>query len=248
MSSNIVYGIHAVESLLKRNTASIAHVFLLSGEGGGRRLTALKAQLEEKSVKCILLSRKALDEKTRNGAHQGVVAEVDVIKRENTETLDEILTRCGNKAFLLVLDSVQDPHNLGACLRSADAAGIDAVIIAKNKSAKMTPVVRKVACGAAETVPLIEVTNLARTLRELKDRGIWLVGTDGDAKKTLYETSLTGPVAVVAGNEGSGMRRLTKEHCDFLVKIPLQGTVSSLNVSVATGIVLFEVLRQRQAG
>ena len=146
-----------------------------------------------------------------------------------------------------MLDGVTDPHNLGACLRNADAAGVDAIIVPKDKSAKLNGTVRKVACGAAETVPLVYVTNLARTLREIKEQGVWVVGTAGETDTEVFDAKLTGPMAIVMGAEGAGMRRLTKEHCDELVKIPMVGTVSSLNVSVATGICLFEVLRQRKA-
>jgi 23S rRNA (guanosine2251-2'-O)-methyltransferase len=145
-----------------------------------------------------------------------------------------------------VLDGVQDPHNLGACLRSADAAGVAAVIVPRDRAAGLTPVVRKVAAGAAETVPLVSVVNLARTLRELKERGIWLTGTDDSADKSLYDVDLTGPLALVMGSEGEGMRRLTRECCDQLVSIPMGGAVESLNVSVAAGVVLFEAVRQRR--
>jgi 23S rRNA (guanosine2251-2'-O)-methyltransferase len=153
-----------------------------------------------------------------------------------------------DKPLLLVLDGVTDPHNLGACLRSADAAGVTAVIVPKDNAASITPVVRKVACGAAEVVPFIQVTNLARTLKQLQDARVWIVGTTGEADESLYQQDLKGPIAIVMGAEGAGMRRLTKEHCDFLVKLPMAGSVSSLNVSVATGICLFEAVRQRQAG
>lgn len=140
-----------------------------------------------------------------------------------------------------------DPHNLGACLRTADAAGATAVIVPKDKSATLTPVVRKVACGAAEVIPLVAVTNLARTLEKLQQRGLWVVGTAGEAEQEIYQQDLTGPLVVIMGAEGKGMRRLTREHCDFLVKLPMAGSVSSLNVSVATGVCLFEAVRQRQA-
>ncbi len=148
--------------------------------------------------------------------------------------------------LLLVLDGVTDPHNLGACLRSADAAGVAAVIVPRDRAVGLTPVVRKVAAGAAETVPLVQVVNLARTLRELKERGVWLVGTADDAARTLYDVDLSGPTALVLGSEGEGMRRLTREACDELVSIPMAGAVESLNVSVATGVALFEAVRQRR--
>jgi 23S rRNA (guanosine2251-2'-O)-methyltransferase len=147
--------------------------------------------------------------------------------------------------FLLILDGVQDPHNLGACFRSADAAGVHAIIAPKDKAVGITPVVSKVACGAAETVPFIQVTNLARTMEMLKEQGVWLYGAAGEAEQTVYQTKLTGAIGIVMGAEGDGMRRLTRETCDVLLKIPMHGTVSSLNVSVATGIFLFEVVRQR---
>jgi len=138
------------------------------------------------------------------------------------------------------------PHNLGACIRSADAAGVDAVVVPKDKSADLTPTARKVACGAAEVMPFARVTNIARTLDALKARNVWVFGTAGEAEKTIYDNDLTGPMALVMGAEGTGLRRLTREHCDFLVKLPMSGSVSSLNVSVATGVCLFEVLRQRR--
>jgi 23S rRNA (guanosine2251-2'-O)-methyltransferase len=149
--------------------------------------------------------------------------------------------------FLLILDGVTDPHNLGACLRTADAVGVQAVIVPKDKSASLSPTVRKVACGAAETVPLVRVTNLARFMRGLRDDGVWLIGTAGEAGSTLYQADFKGAVALVMGAEGKGMRRLTREHCDLLINIPMQGQVDSLNVSVATGVCLYEALRQRLA-
>ena len=148
-------------------------------------------------------------------------------------------------AFLLILDNVTDPHNLGACLRSADAAGVHGVIAPKDKAVGLTSTVSKVACGAAETVPFYQVTNLARTLKELQERGIWLYGTAGEASESVFKTDLKGPIAIVMGAEGKGLRRLTRESCDHLINIPMTGSVSSLNVSVATGICLFEAVRQR---
>jgi len=158
-----------------------------------------------------------------------------------------LLDRTETPPLILVLDGVTDPHNLGACLRTADAAGATAVIVPKDKSATLTPVVRKVACGAAEVIPLVAVTNLARTLEKLQQRGLWVVGTAGEAEQEIYQQDLTGPLVMIMGAEGKGMRRLTREHCDFLVKLPMSGSVSSLNVSVATGVCLFEAVRQRQA-
>ena len=159
--------------------------------------------------------------------------------------LDELLDRATAPPLLLVLDGVQDPHNLGACLRTADAAGASAVIVPRDRAAGLTPTVRKVASGAAETMPLIQVVNLARTLRWLKEREIWIVGADDQAPKSLFETHLTGALALVLGAEGAGLRRLTRENCDLLVAIPMAGAVESLNVSVAAGVLLFEAARQR---
>jgi 23S rRNA (guanosine2251-2'-O)-methyltransferase len=162
-----------------------------------------------------------------------------------TLTIDQFLETLETAPFLLVLDGVQDPHNLGACLRTAEAAGIHAVIVPENNSASLTPVARKVASGAAEVLPVFRVTNLARTLSQLKERGIWLIGAAMEGKQTVFEADLKGPLAIVMGAEGTGLRRLTSETCDSLVKIPMHGTVASLNVSVATGIFLFEAVRQR---
>jgi 23S rRNA (guanosine2251-2'-O)-methyltransferase len=161
--------------------------------------------------------------------------------------LSEILRNLTEPPFLLLLDNIQDPHNLGACLRSADAAGVHAVIVPKDRSVSLTPVVRTVACGAAEKIPFVQVTNLARTMDQLREAGIWMVGAAGEAAQDLYQIDLTGPLGIVTGAEGSGLRRLTREKCDFLVRIPMFGSVESLNVSVATGVCLFEAVRQRLA-
>jgi len=182
------------------------------------------------------------------GRHQGVVAEVEPRAGDPETQLEEALEAAAGPPLLLVLDGVQDPHNLGACLRSADAAGVAAVIVPRDRAAGLTPVVRKVAAGAAESVPLVAVINLARTLRQLKERGVWLVGTDDAAGRSLFEADLTGPVALVMGSEGEGLRRLTRDCCDQLVSIPMAGAVESLNVSVAAGVALFEAVRQRAAG
>ena len=170
------------------------------------------------------------------------------IRARALSKLPELLERLEGTPLLLVLDGVTDPHNLGACLRSADAAGVQAVIIPRDRSAGLTPVVRKVACGAAETVPLVAVTNLARTLKSLQQRGLWVVGAAGEAEQLIYQVDMRVPTVIVMGAEGSGLRRLTREHCDYLAKLPMAGSVSSLNVSVATGICLFEAVRQRGTG
>ncbi len=203
-------------------------------------------ELQAFGISIQQMGRKALDDKAKGANHQGVIARVKPAKPLNENDLDTILAK-HEQPLLLVLDGVTDPHNLGACLRNADAAGVAAVIVPKDKSAPMTATVSKVACGAAETVPLVRVTNLARTMRALQEQGVWFVGTAGEAKHDIYQAKLTGPLAIVMGAEGDGMRRLTRETCDDLIKIPMAGSVSSLNVSVASGICLFEAVRQRLA-
>jgi len=247
MAPPVAYGIHAVRVLLTRHPQRVRRVLLAGGRDAGRvaeiRALALGAGVQVASADDAQLAKLAEGER-----HQGVVAEV-VPRAGDPETqLEEALEAAGTAPLLLVLDGVQDPHNLGACLRSADAAGVAAVIVPRDRAAGLTPVVRKVAAGAAETVPLVSVVNLARTLRDLKARGIWLVGTDDAADKSLYEADLKGPLALVMGSEGEGMRRLTRECCDQLVSIPMAGAVESLNVSVATGVALFEAVRQRSSG
>jgi len=192
----------------------------------------------------IQTSRQRLDGMAPEGRHQGVVAKV-AAALALPHTLDGVLEGLSEPALLLVLDGVQDPHNLGACLRVADAMGAHAVIAPKDRAAGLNPTVRKVASGAAETIPFITVTNLARTLRELQDLGIWVVGTAGESENDLFGMKLDGPLALVLGAEGEGLRRLTRENCDQLARIPMFGTVESLNVSVAAGMCLFEARRQR---
>ncbi|SUT96416.1 23S rRNA (guanosine-2'-O-)-methyltransferase [[Actinobacillus] rossii] len=243
MSENI-YGIHAVKSFLDRTPERIIEVFVLKGRED-KRLQPLLNELHSLGVSVQFLNRQTLDNKANGEVHQGVIARVQLAKELNENDLDVILANKQNP-FLLVLDGVTDPHNLGACLRTADAAGVDAVIVPKDKSAQLTSIARKVACGAAEVVPLIRVTNLARTLRDIQqNHNIWVVGTAGEATETIYQTKLTGALALVMGAEGDGMRRLTRECCDQLISIPMAGSVSSLNVSVATGVCLFEIVRQR---
>lgn len=243
MSENI-YGIHAVKSFLDRTPERIIEVFVLKGRDD-KRLQPLLNELHNLGISVQFLNRQSLDNKANGEVHQGIIARVQPAKELNENDLDVILANKQNP-FLLVLDGVTDPHNLGACLRTADAAGVDAVIVPKDKSAQLTSIARKVACGAAEVVPLIRVTNLARTLRDIQqNHNVWIVGTAGEASETIYQTKLTGALALVMGAEGDGMRRLTRECCDQLISIPMAGSVSSLNVSVATGVCLFEILRQR---
>ncbi|WP_405128174.1 23S rRNA (guanosine(2251)-2'-O)-methyltransferase RlmB [Pseudoalteromonas sp. PB2-1] len=245
MSNELIFGFHSVVAILAKEPERFLEIYALKGRED-KRLNPVIDQARKFGISVQFMQRKALDNKANGEQHQGIIANVKAARMYNEKDLDEIIAR-EETPFLLVLDGITDPHNLGACLRSADAAGVHAIIVPKDKSAKLNGTARKVACGAAETVPLVQVTNLARTLREIKDAGVWVVGTAGETDTELFDANLTGPMAVVMGAEGDGMRRLTREHCDLLVKIPMAGTVSSLNVSVATGICLFEVLRQRNA-
>jgi 23S rRNA (guanosine2251-2'-O)-methyltransferase len=248
-----IYGLHAVDGLLRNKPKSVQRLWVQSGRED-KRIAALVALAQNQGVPVARQPRQDLDGMV-SGRHQGVVAEAfdtPVSGDTNQSNLwqeQDLLRLVDNKEgplLLLVLDGVTDPHNLGACLRSADAAGVDAVVVPKDKSADLTPTVRKVACGAAEVVPFVRVTNISRTLQALQERGVWLYGTAGESEKTIYDSDLSGSIALVMGAEGSGLRRLTREQCDFLVNLPMSGSVSSLNVSVATGICLFEIVRQRR--
>lgn len=245
MSEEFIFGWHAVEAVLKREPERLQQVWIQTGRED-RRVKTVTDALNDLGVPWKVVHRKELDQRV-SGVHQGVVAAVSESREWSEDDLLAMLAGSDKPPFLLILDGVTDPHNLGACLRTADAVGVQAVVVPKDKSASLSPTVRKVACGAAETVPLVRVTNLARFLRTIKDDGVWLIGTAGEAGSTLYQADFTGPVALVMGAEGKGMRRLTREHCDLLINIPMLGHVDSLNVSVATGVCLYEALRQRLA-
>ena len=243
--TNRVVGHHAVTELLRQQPEAILEL-LVQSDRRDRRMQELRDLAKSNKIGVQEMSKAELDKLGVRG-HQGVVATVSGGKDALAEQdLTALLAKAESAPLLLVLDGVTDPHNLGACLRSADAAGVTAVIVPKDKAVGLTPVVRKVASGAAETVPLVVVTNLARCLQSLQEQGVWLVGTDDEATVSLYEQDLTGPLAIVMGSEGAGLRRLTRECCDHLVSIPMAGELSSLNVSVATGVTLFEAVRQRQ--
>ncbi len=244
MSKTVIYGIHAVESALRNDPDNVGRIWV-DRQVRNNRLRGLLALLETSGLATIPTDTEQLSKYANTHRHQGVVAEYTRAKSYTEHDLYELLEHLDEPAFLLVLDGVTDPHNLGACLRSCDGAGVHAVIVPRDNATGITPTARKVASGAAETVPLITVTNLARTLDQLKERGIWLTGTSDTAEQTLFQANLKGPMALVMGAEDKGVRRLTEERCDFLVSIPMQGQVSSLNVSVATGICLFEAMRQR---
>lgn len=242
-----VFGYHAVESLLRHDPGRIQLIYL-QAERADRRMMGLSELAENQGVAIRRVPRAELDDLV-SGRHQGVVAIVSGQPSASAEGLDEsalmALVERTERPLLLILDGVTDPHNLGACLRSADGAGVTAVIFPKDKNADMTAVARKVASGAADTTPWVRVSNLARTMEALKARGVWMIGTAGDAAQSLYQQDFTGSCAIVMGSEGAGLRRLTRDLCDFLVSLPMAGSVSSLNVSVAAGVCLFEAVRQR---
>lgn len=242
---NNIFGLHAVAALLKKNPQQILKLFVLK-DRHDQKIETLLNEARKHSIQIELSTRAQLDALAHNQNHQGVIAVCEENKNLSESDLDTLLDQLTTSPFLLILDGVQDPHNLGAILRTADAAGVHMVIAPKDNSVGLTPTVFKVASGAAETVPFIQVTNLVRTIDKLKQRNIWVMGAAEEAEKTLFQANLTGAVAIVLGAEGKGLRRLTKEHCDQLLKIPMQGSVSSLNVSVAAGIFLFEVVKVRQ--
>ena len=241
-NARYLIGFHAVTARLRQQPTSVEAIYVASGRSDRRERELIdRAGLAGVAIHAV--DDKRLDAMAGSDRHQGVVALVEAGVPQ--QTLEEVLEAVVEPPLLLVLDGVTDPHNLGACLRSADAFAAHAVIVPKDRAVGVNATVAKAASGAADTVPVISVTNLARTLRELKDRGVWLVGAASDGNENLFAADLSGPIAWVLGAEGSGMRRLTRESCDRLVSIPLMGTVASLNVSVATGICLFETRRQR---
>lgn len=243
-----VFGQHAVRQVFKNDISRVLELWVQEGRDEAK-LQNLLNQAQQQGITIQRVAKKTLDKLSENGHHQGIVIRCKKSSPLPIQTtVEEFLASLTVPPFLLVLDEVQDPHNLGACLRTADAAGIHAVIVPKNRACQLTPIVRKVASGAAEVVPLIQVTNLARTLRWLQEQNIWLVGADGESQTRLFDIPLTGSLALVLGAEGKGLRRLTRESCDVLVQIPMFGQVESLNVSVAAGICLYEAVRQRSVG
>jgi 23S rRNA (guanosine2251-2'-O)-methyltransferase len=241
--ARLIYGFHAVISRLRQSAASVKEIYLDTSRDD-RRARDLAQLAQERGVRVMAADGARLDGMTQHARHQGVVARVEGAGR--ARDLESVLDGLAEPALLLILDGVTDPHNLGACLRVADAMGVHAVVAPKDRAAGISPIVEKVASGAADTVPFISVTNLARTMRELKEREIWLIGADQGAEHDLYSVKLQGSLAWVLGAEGEGMRRLTRENCDELVRIPMLGTVESLNVSVSAGICLAETRRQRR--
>jgi 23S rRNA (guanosine2251-2'-O)-methyltransferase len=243
-AERVVFGFHTVLARLRADPKSVLEVFLDEARKDARAKD-FAAQVERAGARLMRVSSARLEGMAGGGRHQGVVARIAVTSEK--QTLEELLEGLSVPPLLLVLDGITDPHNLGACLRVANAAGVHAVVAPKDHAAGINATVSKVASGAAEITPYYMVTNLARTLADLKDRNIWIVGTDERAEKTLYEADLPESIAWVIGAEGPGMRRLTRESCDLLVRIPMQGQVESLNASVASGICLFESVRRRLA-
>ncbi|GAB3485069.1 23S rRNA (guanosine(2251)-2'-O)-methyltransferase RlmB [Marinomonas epiphytica] len=245
-----IYGIHAVENALSQQPDRIKEVRFQEGRDD-KKTQRLMQLCKKAKVRYSTAARRDLDQlftkHKERIVHQGVVAFTEMTKAGDEADLHRYVDGLQTNPLLVILDGVTDPHNLGACLRSADAAGAHAVIIPKDKSASLNATVSKVACGAAESMAVFAVTNLARTMKKLQDQGVWIFGTAGEATQTVYEQDLTIPSAIVMGAEGDGMRRLTREQCDYLVKLPMAGVVSSLNVSVATGVCLYEAVRQRSA-
>jgi 23S rRNA (guanosine2251-2'-O)-methyltransferase len=242
-----IYGWHTIISTLKLNPNNLQRIFLQKNRKDIRaqEVMDLASKLH---IPLEIIERDELDTLAQKGKHQGVVGFLNAASSValNENHLDVLLSQLSAPRLILVLDEIQDPHNLGACLRTADASGVQVVLIPKDKSCEITPLVRKVASGAAEKIPVIAVTNLSRVLEKLKSLGFWIYGLAGEASDSLYQTQFDEHCVIVLGAEGQGMRRLTKEKCDFLLRIPMKGHVESLNVSVACGITLFEVVRQQQ--
>ena len=244
MKLSKLFGLHSVQAALDYSPNKIHKAWVDSGRQD-KRLAQAVDDLLALGIEPEKVDRKKLDRLSDNNNHQGIVIEVEMPGEMSESDLKTAVENLSETALFLVLDNVQDPHNLGACLRTADATGVHGVIITKDNATGITPTVCKVASGAAETVPVYQVTNLSRTLRWLKGEGLWIMGAAGETAETVYKTDFTVPMALVVGAEGKGLRRLTKEQCDVLVSVPMKGQVDSLNLSVATGVLLYEAVRQR---
>jgi len=244
MSLAKIFGVHAAQSALDYSPKKIQQAWV-DQKRQDERVQGIIKGLRNLVVGVEKADRKKLDNLSKGGNHQGIVLEVEMPAVLSEDQFKAAVENCKETPFWLILDHVQDPQNLGACLRIADAAGVQGVIVTKDQAVGITPTVCKVASGAAETVPVYQVTNLSRTMSWLKEQGIWIAGAAGEAEKNIYQTDVNMPIALVMGAEEKGLRRLTREQCDFLVKIPMQGSVDSLNVSVAAGVMIYEIFRQR---
>ena len=245
MSEQLIYGIHAVNAVLNKSSSRIRKL-VINKDRNDKRIRALRDKLSGYDFALEEVSANEMQKRYPDFVHQGVVAYVSKSATYTEKDIAGLLDKSSDKSLILILDGITDPHNLGACLRAADAAGVNFVIIPKDKSAEVTPLVSKIASGAAEFVPVIKVTNLVRTIKQLKSLGVWIYGTHLDAQQSLYDVDLTGNTAIIMGSEGSGMRRLTAEECDVLCDLPMHGSVGSLNVAVACGGCLYEAVRQRR--
>jgi 23S rRNA (guanosine2251-2'-O)-methyltransferase len=247
MNEHYVYGLHAVSALLANPHRTTKKLFI-SQDRLDKRFSDILEQAIQSGICIEKLSVQQMNQRFSGFVHQGMVASASLLPEYTESHLSALLESSKKPGLILILDGITDPHNLGACLRTADATGVDFVIIPKDKSASITPVVSKVACGAAELVPLVRVTNLVRSIDILKEQGVWTYGAASEAGCSLYQINCIDTIAIVMGAEGQGLRRLTREHCDGLFSLPMLGGVASLNVSVATGVSLYEVLRQRKEG
>jgi 23S rRNA (guanosine2251-2'-O)-methyltransferase len=244
MSLAKIFGVHAALAALDYAPKKIKQGWV-DQKRQDERVQSLVKGLQKHNIRAEKADRKKLDNLSKGGNHQGIILEVEMPAMRSESDLKAVVESGKQVPFWLILDHVQDPQNLGACLRTADAAGVQGVIVTKDQAVGITPTVCKVASGAAETVPVYQVTNLSRTISWLKEQGIWIAGAAGESEQTIYATDVNMPLALVMGAEEKGMRRLTREQCDFLVKIPMQGSVESLNVSVAAGVMIYEIYRQR---
>jgi 23S rRNA (guanosine2251-2'-O)-methyltransferase len=243
--SDLIFGLHAIQAALELPVSRVTEIYL-ADERHDARADALINAAKLHNITPKKVEREQLDEMAPDARHQGAIARCTPLKELNESDLFKLVEQLTDTApLLLILDGVQDPHNLGACLRTAEAAGAHAVIAPKDRASGLTSTAMKVSSGSAERLPFFQVTNLARVLRELQELGVWLVGTSGDSESTLFEADFRGPLAIILGAEGRGIRRLTREHCDQVVYIPMKGGAESLNVSVAAGVCLFEAARQR---
>lgn len=246
MSIRKIFGLHAVQAALEYSPKKIKKAWIDSHRHD-RRLQKMIDQLRALGIEAQKTEKKALEALSNGSSHQGIIIEIEMPRERSEDELKQAVSKLIDPPFFLALDHIQDPHNLGACLRTADAVGIQGIIITKDQAAGITPSVCKVACGAAEKIPVYRVTNLARTLRWLKSENIWIVGAAGEAEQTAYQANLNIPLTLVVGAEEKGLRRLTRENCDILVKIPMVGAVESLNLSVAAGVLLYEIVRQKMS-
>jgi 23S rRNA (guanosine2251-2'-O)-methyltransferase len=247
--SETIFGIHAVKHLLEHNSDKVLNLWVLESRAGSKELSEIVNISKKEGIVIELVNKNTLDKHSNHGVHQGVLAKIRIFEDWSEKDLPEIIENCDKSPpLILILDGVQDPHNLGACVRTANAAGVEAVVLPRDKTVSITSTVRKVASGAIESTPVIYVTNLSRTMKFLKEQGFWLVGTDGSSTQQIYDIDLKSPIAIVMGSEGKGLRKNTKEQCDYIVSLPMHGIVESLNLSVASGVCLYEVLRQREQG